>query len=160
MPASVSRARAAADRLLKFRPRSEKELRQRLGAKGFSEPIVDALVQELTRRGLLNDPKFAQVLATSRLLSRPTGLRAVREELQRKGVDADVAEAALRKAAVGYDELAAARDLAARRRAQMRGVPPAALQRRLFGLLQRRGFSSDIVYKVIREIAQHGDEPI
>ena len=149
---SVAQARAAADRLLKFRPRSEHELRVRLRQKGFDAPAIEAVVQSLARHDLLNDQKFSQYYATGRLLSRPVGLRALREELRRKGVSAETAAEAVTKAAVGYDELAAARALALRRRAQWRDLPREAVQRRLAGLLQRRGFSGDIVYKVLRDV--------
>ena len=152
--ASISQARAAAERLLRFRPRSEQELRQRLRQKGFEAPIVETLVQELARKDLLNDQKFAQYVATNRLAMRPTGVRALRDELRRKGVAAPVAEAALAKATVGYDEAAAARELAQRRAGQMSGLPAATIQRRLFGLLQRRGFSGEVVHRVVREVVR------
>lgn len=148
------KARAAAERLLRFRPRSEQELRQRLRQKGFEAPIIETLVQELARKDLLNDQKFAQYVATNRLTMRPTGVRALRDELRRKGVAAPVAEAALTKVTAGYDEAAAARELAQRRAGQMSGLPAATIQRRLFGLLQRRGFSGDVVYRVVREVTR------
>lgn len=153
---ALGQARAAAERLLRVRPRSEQEMRQRLRQKGFAPPVMDAVVQELTRRGFLNDQQFARLLATSQLLSKPTGLRAVREALRRKGVEPAVAEQALGLAAADYDELAAARDLAQRRAGPLKGLPAATIQRRLFGVLQRRGFSSEIVYKVVREFTQRG----
>lgn len=154
---SLAQARAAADRLLKFRPRSEHELRARLRQKGFDQPAIDAAVQSLARRDLLNDQKFSQYYAAGRLLSRPVGLRALREELRRKGVAQETAAEAVTKAAVGYDELAAARALALRRRAQWRDLPPQAVRRRVAGLLQRRGFSSDIVFRVLRDVAAMKD---
>lgn len=150
---SLTRARAAADRLLKFRPRSEHELRARLRQKGFDAPTIEVVVQSLARRDLLNDQKFSQYYAAGRLLSRPVGLRALRDELRRKGVSVETAAQAVTRAAVGYDELEAARALALRRRAQWRDLPPAAVQRRLAGLLQRRGFSGDIVFRVLRDVA-------
>lgn len=148
----LARARAAADHLLRFRPRSEQELRLRLGRKGFSEPAIDAIVQELARKDLLNDRKFAQYYATNRLLSRPSGLRAVRDELRRKGLASAVVEQAVAEASAGYDETVAARELAQRRLGQWRGLPTAVVQRRLAGVLQRRGFSGEIVYQVVREV--------
>lgn len=150
---SLPQARAAADRLLKFRPRSEHELRARLRQKGFDAPIIEQVVQALARRDLLNDRKFSQYYAAGRLLSRPVGLRALREELRRKGVAPETAAEAVTTAAAGYDELAAARALALRRRAQWHDLPREVVQRRLAGLLQRRGFSGDIVYKVLRDVA-------
>ena len=149
---ALLKARAAADRLLRFRPRSEQELRQRLRDKGYPDPVIDAVVQELTRKDLLNDQAFAQYYAANRLLLKPMGIRTLQEELRRKGIAPAVAAQALTKATAGYDELTAARALAQRRRAALAGLPSAATQRRLAGFLQRRGFSGEVVYKVIREV--------
>lgn len=156
MDETAARARAAADRLIRFQPRSEQELRTRLRRQGFEPAAIDTVVQSLARQDLLNDRKFAQYVATSRLMSKPMGLRALREELRRKGIAADTAAEAVTTASAGYDEFEAARALALRRRAQMRGLPLAAVQRRLAGLLQRRGFSGDVVYRVLRQVADVG----
>ena len=60
---SLERARSHALRLLKFRPRSEAELRRRLIQKGFSSSVAEALLAEMKRQGLLNDSKFARLFA-------------------------------------------------------------------------------------------------
>lgn len=146
-------ARAAADRLLRVRPRSEQELRQRLRQQGCAEAAVEHVVQTLTRRGALNDLQFAQYVAASRLHARPSGIRALRQELRRRGIAGPVADQALGQAAAGYDELAAARALVARRRASWDRLPPAVAQRRAAGLLQRRGFSHDVIYRVVRDVS-------
>ncbi len=56
----LSRARADALRLLKLRPRSERELKQRLGLKGFTPPVIDAVLKELREKGLVDDALFAR----------------------------------------------------------------------------------------------------
>lgn len=147
----LPRARAAAFRLLRVRPRSDQELRQRLRQKGFAEPVVEVVTRDLTRQGHLNDAQFARYVATSRLSSTSKGLRAVRDELRRRGIAPALAEQTMTTAAAGYDELGAAQTLAARRRAQWAALPAATVQRRLFGLLQRRGFSHDVIYRVVRD---------
>lgn len=160
MDHSASPIRAAADRLLRFRPRSEQELRTRLRQKGFEASAIDTIVHSLAKQDLLNDKKFAQYVAVGRLASRPMGLRALREELRRKGIAEATAAEAVTAASAGYDEFEAAKALALRRRAQMRGLPAGAVQRRLAGLLQRRGFSGDVVYRVVRQLTErHEAEP-
>ena len=153
-PATLLKARAAADRLLAVRPRSEQELRQRLERRGFPDTIVETTVQALTRQGLLNDPQFARYVATSRLLSKPVGIRRLREQVRRTGVPPAVAEQAVRAATEGYDEAEAARALAVRRWASLARLPAATGTRRLIGFLQRRGFQGEVVYRVVREVAR------
>ena len=56
----ISRARADALQLLKLRPRSERELSGRLVRKGFTPAVVNAVLQELRQKGLVDDALFAR----------------------------------------------------------------------------------------------------
>lgn len=47
-------------RLLKLRPRSERELGERLGRKGFPPAVVNAVLKELREKGLVDDARFAR----------------------------------------------------------------------------------------------------
>ena len=86
-----------------------------------------------------------------RHLSRP----ALRRELQAKGVDRDQIDAALDAVAFG-DELTVARELARRRHVTIAELPYPVRYRRLAGALSRRGFGTEIVTQVLREVL--GDE--
>ena len=152
---TLEEARAHGIRLLKFRPRSEAELRQRLLRKGFSQAVVDSLVEEFGRKGFLNDAKFAQYFATQQMMVKPSGRRALLMGLKAKGVDPQLATQAVEAASGGRDELEVAREVASARFSHLQGVTPEAAKRRLFGFLSRRGFSSDVIYKVVREVSVH-----
>jgi len=146
-----NKARAFALRLLKFRPRSEAELRQRLLRKGISQATTQTLVQEFRQKGLINDAKFARYLATQRMLSRPVGRRVLLTDLKSKGIDSQLALAAVEEATKRTPELEVARGLALERIAHLKGLEPGTVKRRLFGFLSRRGFSSEVIFKVMRE---------
>ncbi|MBI3318574.1 MAG: regulatory protein RecX [Candidatus Omnitrophica bacterium] len=150
---SLEKARASGLRLVKFRPRSESEFRQRLSRKGFGSETVLAVVEEFKRRDLLNDEKFARLFASHQMAHKPMGRAGLLTLLKAKGVEGGLAGAAVSQAAGEEDEFALARELAAKRVAATRGVKPDALKRRLFGFLSRRGFSSEVVYKVLREVS-------
>ena len=152
---TLEEARAHGIRLLKFRPRSEVELRQRLLRKGFSQAVVDPLIEEFRRKGFLNDAKFAQYFATQQMTAKPSGRRALLMSLKAKGVDPQLATQAVEMASGGRDELEVAREVALARFSHLQGVAPEAAKRRLFGFLSRRGFSSDVIYQVVREVAVH-----
>ncbi len=62
-----SRARADAIRLLKLRPRSERELSERLGRKGFAPAAINAVLQELRQKGLVDDALFARFFGMKNL---------------------------------------------------------------------------------------------
>lgn len=147
------RAREAALRLLAHRPRTEVELRQRLMRKGFTEEVAAACVADLLARGLLDDAAFAEMFTRDRVRLNPRGRRRVVQELRGRGVEADVASAAvddvLREEAV--DEAALARE-AARRWRPRRGEEAPRARRRLAGYLARRGFGADTVRAVVEEL--------
>ena len=146
----ASEARSAALRLLKFRPRSEAELTGRLSEKGFGDETVRAVVEEMRRTGLIGDERFARYAATQAAV-KPVGRRLILDRLRKKGIAPELAEEAAQAATQGKDELERAREAAGRRISALEGLPREAAQRRLFGFLSRRGFSSDVVWKVVRE---------
>lgn len=148
----LEKAKESALRLIKFRPRSEQELRRRLIQKGFAGPTIETLLLELKGKGFVNDEKFSQYLVTGRLLSRPLGKRALLRELSSKGVGDSLAAQAVERAYAGSDELEMAKTAALSRLPRLQGLKKEALQRRLFGFLSRRGFSSEMIYRVTKEL--------
>lgn len=154
----LAKARLAALRLLKVRPRSEAELRRRLADKGFGAGVVDGLVAELKSKKLLNDAQFAQYFVTDRMNMKPMGRRALLMELKAKGVEASVATQAVETASEGRSEFETALETARSRASQLKGLAPDAAKRRLFGFLNRRGFSADVIYKVVKEVTGSLDE--
>ena len=147
----LSRARLQALRLLKVRPRTEAELRSRLSRKRVPDPVADRLLDELKAKGLVNDAQFARYFAAQQMDFRPVGRRGLLTRLRAKGVPPALAAEAAAGAVAAEDELAAARRLASQRAPRLAGLGPAAAQRRLFGFLSRRGFSSEVIWKVLRE---------
>ncbi len=150
-----SKAKLQALRLLKVRPRSEQELRKRLLGKGFGPADVEALLEQLKRKELINDVKFARYFATQKMLSKPVGRRLLNNSLRAKGISPEIAAGAVEKATEGIEEIEVARQLALGRLSSIRGLDRPAAQRRLFGFLSRRGFSSEVVYRVVRELGQN-----
>jgi regulatory protein len=147
------KAQAQALRLIKFRPRSEAELRKRLAQKGFSGETVESLLADFKAKGLIDDAKFARYFAGRQMLLKPSGRRGLVAALRAKGITGDQAAEAFQEAAGGEGEEVIARRVALKRLNAMKGLPKEALERRLFGFLGRRGFSSEVIYKVVREIA-------
>ena len=68
------RAHESALNLLSYRPRSEQEVRRRLGRKGFSEPAIEQAVQRLLRARLLDDEAFARYWISNREQFRPSAI--------------------------------------------------------------------------------------
>jgi len=135
----------AALRLLAYRPRSERELRDRLARKSFRRPIVNETVARMRELGYLNDAEFARFYADTQQASRPRSQRIVRLELRRRGVAQEVAE----EATETIDDEEAAYRAASRRVASLRRLEYQAFRERLGGFLTRRGFSYEVARRTV-----------
>lgn len=143
-------ARNIALNLVSIRPRSEAELRTALAKKQVPDTVIDELCGRFTEVGLLDDAQFASMLATSRVEFSHHGKRRIRQELRRKGIDDDQAQAVLDEI-TPEEEVAAARAVAQRKLRSLSNLEPQVAKRRLAGALARRGFSPEIVMRVTRE---------
>lgn len=146
-------ARIAAARLLRVRPRSSTELRERLG-KRFSKAAADRAVDALVRSGAVNDTRLAHDLAEHMGELKPHAREAIRDRLERARLDSDALEAALDAHAPSTREGERANDAA---RAQLRrlrslSLTPEATRRRLYGALARRGFDAETAAEAVERL--------
>jgi len=135
----------AALRLLSYRPRSEREMRRRLGRRGIGLRLIDETVRQLRERGYLDDEAFARFWTETREATSPRSRRLIAQELRAQGVDTETAAAATVSVA---DEEAAYR-AASRRLHAFRGLDYETFRRRLGGFLVRRGFSYDVARRTM-----------
>lgn len=151
------RALDAALRLLGYRPRSEREVRDRLTRRGLPHDVVTATVTRLRELGLLNDAAFAKAWVESRGIGSPRGQRLLTRELRTKGVDAEIAA----EAAAESDDIDGARRAAEKKARSLAGLPYPDFRNRLAGYLQRRGFGYEAIKPVIAELwrEHRGDAP-
>jgi regulatory protein len=136
--------RQALDRALGYlgrRPRSRRELERYLAGKEVVAPTAARVLARLEELGLVDDAQFAAWWVDNRLRHRPRGAQALRHELSAHGVDRPAQDEAVR----GVDEAELARTLALAQARRYRGLPRDVFQRRLGGLLTRRGFGYAVV---------------
>ncbi len=141
---------------LRFRPRSESEMRQYLEKKrvkyGIAEDCVGDAVAELKRQSLVNDQSFISWFIEIRGSSKKKSTRMLRYELQRYGVSTDDIDQYF--SAHEVDELQQAiRALAARWRS-IRSLDPKKRFERAATYLQRKGFSYAQIKTAIAECEQ------
>ena len=109
---------------------------------------IETALEDLERVGLVDDDRFAREFVRDRAVLRLAGGRAIRADLQRMGVRADVADAALAEAG---DEAERARALAMRRASRLKDLPMDTAYRRLYSLLLRRGYGHNTAAAVCTE---------
>ena len=123
--------------LLARREHSRVELTRKLGARGFPDDVIAAVLDELERSGSLADARFTDSFVRSRV-ARGQGPQRIRAELAQRGI-AD-ADAALRGAEVDWLETIRA----VRRKRFGPDLPrDYAARARQARFLQYRGFSSE-----------------
>ena len=149
---SYEKAKSYTYRLLGYRPRSHAEIINRLKEKGYNSQIRERLASELTAEGLIDDERFARLWLKSRLQTSGRSISFAARELIQKGIDRHIAEEAACEAGKSFDEESSARELLKRRLKAVRGLDRQKAKQRLYGFLRRRGFSSQIIYKLLDEI--------
>jgi regulatory protein len=142
----VNRCLNAAYRYLGYRPRSEAELRERLGRRGFPREYIDAVIDKLREQGLLDDLAFAQFWVENRATFRPRSRGLTRSELRKKGV----AEEAIRQAVGEMDETEAAYRAALGRARRLSRLEYPEFRQRLGEFLRRRGFTYETINRAVK----------
>jgi len=148
---TLLKAKEIVFRLLKFRPRSEKEIRDKLQQKKIPEETIEQAIAYFKQLQLLDDRQFAQNWIRTRL-RKPLGLTRIRFELKTKGVPDNIIKEELESNFDAEAEYEIVLDLAKRRATKYQRVEPLKRKRRLFEYLARRGFNSGIIQKVIKNL--------
>ncbi len=128
-------------RLLKVRPRSKEELKERLERKGYSLEEIDKVVKDLERAGIIDDEKFSMLFAYDQLEFHTKGPHYVRYKLRMFGVDEATIEKVLRRAFEEDDV----------KNAIVRFVKNHCRksENEIFKMLVRRGFDTKMVHEIL-----------
>ena len=149
-PDSLDAAYAEAVKRLARQPRSRAALERRLHELGYAEEAVDGALARAQADGYLNDREYAEALVRRRSAGR--GHTLIAQELRAKGIqdaDSDAALGQLEPEAETEQAVTLGRRL-------LTGRSPAdaeALYAYIGPRLSRRGFSSGLVYRVCRVLA-------
>jgi len=148
----------AALRFVSFRMRSSREIRTFLAGKlsrshTTAPEVLEQVMGRLTELGYVNDHEFAVWWVGTRMGRKPKGPRAVRSELTQKGVDGDIINTVLTTLMTGdTSEVVLARAAADKKAPVLAGYPKIVQKQKLIGFLQRRGFSSEVVWSVVDDV--------
>ena len=143
---------------LSSRLHSRSELRKKLVRREYGDAVVDAVLDDLSRLGYLDDERFAKSKALSAAQHKHHGRRRAFVELIKSGVKGDVADKALKDVYAEHDSTAVARELARKQLPRLQKLDPLVARRRLVGMLQRRGFDYESIKPVVDEVLGRGGE--
>ena len=146
------KAKQAAVNLLSYRPRSIKEISNRLVHKGWNQDLADRVTGELVDKGYLNDEEFSAIFARDRAKNKCLGPIALKSELIKTGVTQNIIEQTIEEFYSKYpvDELI-------QRLMKKRGIDPniplvIKEKQRFINLLKRKGFTWDQMESVVRNM--------
>ena len=134
-------AYADALRMLARRPLTSHEVRHRLSARGHADPVVEVVLERLRGEGYVDDEKLAVDYIVLRAERLGHGRRRLVGELERRGVEPDLADRCWRVAMdeMGLDPPAVLRREAERRVSRAGGGLDARSYRRVYNALLRAG---------------------
>jgi regulatory protein len=127
------------------RPRSRQELARYLAGKDVPPEVVERVLARLGELELVDDAAFAEWWVENRGRHRPRGAQALRQELWAKGVGRDEQAAAMAE----LDEDALALEVALAQAHRYADQPQEVFERRLGGLLARRGFGHSALRRAV-----------
>ncbi|MBQ6092613.1 MAG: regulatory protein RecX [Clostridia bacterium] len=149
---NARRAFNKASDLLSRRDHSEKELREKLRQKGFSEG-ADEAIERLRGYGYVDDARFAARYAAELQRVKHYGKKRIEQELFRKGVDRAVITETLEGLTFDADDLVS---LIERKYAGRLGTEKGVSQ--TVAALQRRGYGYREIKDALEQLAQKTEE--
>ena len=135
---------------INHRPRSITETRRRLEEKGFEGEVIEATVNRLVEKHLLNDLDFSRLWIENRNTFRPRSNRLLAYELRLKGVSDDVIAQALES--FGGDQTELAYQAGIKKAKQCQNETRLDFLKKVGGYLGRRGFHYGIVKPTVERL--------
>ena len=142
--------------LLSARPYSTSALYRKLIQKKYPAADADDAIRRLVDNGLLDDKKYAEQYARSKILSTGSSKRRLQQDLYRKGIKGDVATTAIANVLEQeeIDPAVVIERVAKKKLAQLGDLEPLVLRRRLFAFLARRGYDLDEIKPVVGRLVR------
>ncbi len=148
---SQADARAYALKLLGYRGRSRKEMLERLKGKGFSDEQINSTLEFLVKADLINDETLASDLFRYSVEYKTYGKIGIRTFLAKRGIEQGLIEKTLSRHTIEMEEKSASIFVEKKMRT-LKNYPEDVIKRKLWGMLQRRGVSVDVIKRVVNSI--------
>jgi len=133
---------------LRYRSRSEQEVHQNLRKHGFSEDVINQIIERLRQMNLVNDIDFANSWVDNRSEFKPRGRIALQSELRAKGIDSDIINEVLSD----IDEEKLAYEAAQKQAHKYKNLDWKPFQKKMLGFLTRRGFNYSVAGPIVKKI--------
>lgn len=148
--------------LLSRRMRSEKEIRDYFrnlsfkrkvkGKEEISSLVIDATIEKLKQKNLINDKEFAKAWIEAR--GEKKSSRAIQSELFKKGIGREIIEEVMsdEEGLSSQNQEKIAKQLLEKRMDRWKNLSPLEKKKKMYEFLLRRGFGYDVVKYVIEKL--------
>lgn len=123
---------------------------ERLGKRGFDQDHINDVMKFLERAKLINDEVLAADLLRQSTERKYLGGWGVRMFLSKRGIPKELIDKTMIEHTREMEELSA-RNFIEKKLGSLSRHPDNVVKRRLWGMLQRRGYSISVISKVFRE---------
>ena len=115
--------------------------------------VIDAVVENLKKKDMINDLEFARSWVEARRRSQNKGIRAIKAELYQKGIDKEIIESMDNGQWTMDNEKQLAQKALEKKLKVWRNLDPQKLKQKATEFLLRRGFEYEIVKEVIEKLS-------
>lgn len=154
------RVRNGAFNYLGRRHHSFFELRKKLSAKGYDKEVIDETLNELKDKGYIDDEDFAKRYIEEAVLRKKSGTNKIIAGLYQKGISREI----INRAMISFDNddemTQNALEIAKKKLVSLknRDIEKHKLKTKLFSFLSGKGYSSDIIKKVLSKLDLNQEE--
>lgn len=140
---------------LAYKPRTEQEVRRKLTQEDVPAFVEDDVIARLYELEYLDDEAYAHDYAHNRFSSKKYGPVRIRRELEERGIDRHLAEAAVDELFAEESAPAAAWEHAEKRWPRLDGEEdPRRRRQKMYRYLRRRGFTSSTIRSVLDDLEE------
>lgn len=140
-------------KLLNFKMRTTEEIRKRMREKEYTDDIIDETIDYLNYLNYLDDEDYARKFVSDKSNLKNMGKERIKRELYMKGVDNETISNAIEDIVDDDEEYEKAKEIAIKKlKTTYKNDDKNARYRKLGGLLQRRGYSMNVVMPLLKEL--------
>lgn len=148
-------ARDYALKIVEFKDRTEKEIREKLSQKGYDEFIIEDEIEFLKSYGFINDSRYAERYTQDGINIKKWGKSRIKTELLRKGVEREIAENVIEDAFYELDDDRLISEM--QKRFNNCDFSNIKERRRIFNFYMRRGFSPEEIKGAMNRMSSFED---
>lgn len=148
-------ARDYALKVIGFKDRTEKEIREKLAQKGYDEITIEDETEFLKSYGFINDLRYAEHFTHDAINIKKWGKARIKTELLRKGIDREIVENTIEDIFSELDDDRIFTEM--KKRFKNSDFSNIKERTRIFNFYLRRGFSPDEIKGAMNRMCSFDD---